>query len=353
MPIPAHHLRPALPGRPAPRAALPVLLAALLALTAAGCEKGRHIEPGAATEPVQTVALLSRHLRDNDLQAFARDAVPPPLRPQLAAAWRAGHTRWPLEELPFDQKIPGVLATLSADKADVQLRQSFDRQFANAHSEIRAAASALGMFGVKFLQGDDSLSAEERTHYAQLVTAMSGWGASAKLGDAKRGRGAIARLTLAARQTGLHGEADFQRYGMDDSLRRMTPLIAALKDTLRSYDLDLDRSLDAMTLSLEHQEGDRARVRMRYPLADTTIDTVVALERVDGHWYLSDFLRHARAAAALAPVAPPVATPSTPAIAPPVVAPAEGADDAPSDALPAPPPRAPAGQNATKQSPSS
>ena len=294
-----------------PRPALPVVLAALLALTALGCEKDRQVAPGTAAGPVQAVALLSRHLRDNDLQAFARDAVPPPLRPQLDAAWRAGRTRWPLDELPFDRKIPGILATLSADKADAALRRSFDRQFANANTEIRAAASALGMFGVKFLQSDDTLSAEERAHYAQLVSAMSAWGAKAKLGDSKRGRGAIARMTLAARQTGLRGEADFAQFGIDDSLRRLTPVIAALKDTLRSYDLDLDDSLDAMTLSLDHQDGDRARVRMRYRLAGEAIDTLVAVERIDGRWYLSDFLRHARAAAA-PPPAPPAAAPVLP-----------------------------------------
>ena len=304
MPIPsASHV--------APRPALPVVLAALLALTALGCEKDRQVAPGTAAGPVQAVALLSRHLRDNDLQAFARDAVPPPLRPQLDAAWRAGRTRWPLDELPFDRKIPGVLAMLSADKADAALRRSFDRQFANANTEIRAAASALGMFGVKFLQSDDTLSAEERAHYAQLVSAMSAWGAKAKLGDPKRGRGAIARMTLAARQTGLRGEADFAQFGIDGSLRRLTPVIAALKDTLRSYDLDLDDSLDAMTLSLDHQDGDRARVRMRYLVAGQAIDTLVAVERIDGRWYLSDFLRHARAAAA-PPPAPPAAAPVLP-----------------------------------------
>lgn len=310
----------------------PALLAALLALAAIGCDRSPRVTPSAAAGPAEAVALLTQHLRDNNLQAFALDAVPPALHPQLAAAWRAGRTLWPLEELPFDRKIPGILTTLSADKADAQLRRSFDRQFANANTEIRGAASALGLFGVKFLQGDDSLSAEERAHYAQLVSAISEWGAKAKLGDPKRGRGAIARLTLAARKTGLRTEADFPRLGMDDSLRRLRPLMVALKDTLRSYDLDLDDSLDAMTLSLESQDGDRARVRMRYPLAGKTIDTVVTVERIDGRWYISDFLRHARAAAVV---------PMTEAGSESLLAPAA--------ALPAVPPT----ETATKQSPSS
>jgi len=290
-----------------------LLLAGLLALAAAGCDRRPSASADVAAEPAQAVALLTRRLRENDLQAFARDAVPPDLQPALAEAWRAGRTRWPLEELPFDHKIPGMLETLAADKAETALRRSFDRQFANANTEIRAAASALGLFGVKYLQSDDALSAEERAHYSQLLTAMSDWGGKARLGDPKRGRAAIAKMTLAARKSGLRDTADFQRFGMDESLRRMGPVMAALKQSLSSYDLDLDRSLDAMEVSLEHQDGDRARVRMRYPLAGKTIDAVVAVERIDGRWYLSDFLRHARAAAAPPPPTPSVSPPPAPA----------------------------------------
>ena len=297
---------------PLARSSGALLLAGLLALMAAGCgDRGSTTDPVAA-EPAQVVALLTRHLRNNDLQAFARDAVPPELQSPLAEAWRAGRTRWPLEELPFDHKIPGMLETLAADRAEAALRRSFDRQFANANTEIRAAASALGLFGVKYLQSDDALSTEERAHYSQLLSAMGDWGGKARLGDPKRGRAAIARLTLAARKSGFRDTADFQRFGMDESLRRMGPMVSALKQSLRSYDLDLDHSLDAMQVSLEHQDGDRARVRMRYPLAGKSIDAVVAVERIDGRWYLSDFLRHARAAAA-PPPAPAVAPPPAPA----------------------------------------
>jgi hypothetical protein len=303
---------------PAPVAAL---LALALALGAAGCRE----EPpraGAATEPVQAVAVLVAHLRDNDLQGFAHDAVPETLRPGLDASWRSGRSRWPLEELPFDQRIPAMLGALAADGAEPRLRRSFDRQFANAHTEIRSAAEALTLFGVKYLQSDASLSPEERNHYVQLVEALGVWAAEAKLGDPQRARGAITRLAMAARHAGVREEADLARLGMDESLRRLGPMFGAFKVCLRDYGLDLDRSLDGMQLSLEREDGDRALVRLRYPLAGRTIDTLIAVERVDGHWYLSDFLRHARAAAAPAPAA-------TPAPAPPVVPPETAASAKP------------------------
>jgi hypothetical protein len=58
---------------------------------------------------------------------------------------------------------------------------------------------------------------------------------------------------------------------------------------------------------------------MRYRLGDQDIDTVVSLRRIDGRWYLADYLRHAQAALArppaqAAPIAEPAAAmPSAPA----------------------------------------
>lgn len=297
-------------ARPRPRpAALAALLALAVALGLAGCggrEPARTASAG-ATEPVQAVALLNARLRENDLAGFAREAVPADLHAPLAAAWQAGRTRWPLEELPFERRIPGMLAALSADDAEVRLRKGFDRQFGHADGEIRAAAQALGLFGEKYLQGDRRLSDDERAHYVQLVKAVTDWGARAGLGDPRRGHAAIPKLVIAARGSGVRSEADFRRMGMDESLQRLGPMATALKDVLRGYGLDLDAALDGMTLTEDSRDGDHARVRMRYTLGGATIDTAIAVERVDGHWYVSDFLRHARAAAATTDgTAPPV-----------------------------------------------
>lgn len=287
-------------------------MAGLLAL--AGCGEDAP-PPGAASAPEQSVLVLAGRLRDNDLLGFAHDAIPPGLHPAMAEAWRSGRTRWPLDELPFDHRIPGMLATLSAPGAEKALQRDFDRQFANAHGEIRSASRSLGLFGVKYLESDRSLTPDERHHAVQLVAAFSAWGERARLGEPKRARAAIARLGLAARRTHLTSDTAFREAGMDESLRRLGPMWAALKDALRGYDLDLDESLGGMQATLVERDGDRARVRMRYPLAGKTIDTTVAVERIDGHWYLSDFVRHARAAAAPPPAAP-VATPVPPTTPP-------------------------------------
>ena len=259
------------------------------------------VAPTAATRPAQAVQLLTRHLRDNDLAAFARDAVPPALHAQQQAAWQQGRTRWPLDELPFDDRLPALLSTLAAPGAEARLQRGFDQQFAGAGSQIRGAAASLGLFGAQYIQRQGDYSDDERQHYAQLIQAASLWGKRAPLADRERAHRAILELTAAARQSGLASPADFRRLGMDDSLQRMGAFAAAFKQALAPYGLELDASLDAMRVTLQQQTGDSARVRMQYPFAGQDIDTIVAVERIDGRWYLSDYLHHATHAVEIPP----------------------------------------------------
>ncbi len=264
----------------------------------------------AATRPAQAVRQLTAHLRNNELEAFAIEAVPPALHARLQVAWKEGRTRWPLDELPFGKRLPAMLHALAEPGSEAKLQQTFDRQFAGATRELRSAAITLGQFGTQYIASEASgYSADERQHYAQLIAAGGRWAAGAPLGDRERARASIVQLATAARHVGLASEADFRAAGMDASLRRVGPFAAALKQSLRRYGLDIDGGLATLDASLQQQTGDRATVRMRYRFAGEDIDTTVSLQRIQGRWYLSDYLRHAEAAAD----APPPAVSTAPA----------------------------------------
>lgn len=280
-----------------------LLLACSLGAGIAGCRRppppaAPAPAPAAATRPAQAVLLLTRHLRDNDLAAFARDAVPPDVHAQLEAAWTAGRTRWPLDELPFDDRLLAMLASLSAPDAESRLQRGFDQQFAHAPLQIKGAAVSLGLFGAQYIATQGDYSDDEREHYAQLIRAASRWAAAAPLSDAARARAAIRELAGAARASGLASPGDLRAAGLDGALRRIGAFERAVKHVLAGYGLDLDADLSGMRATLQQQTGDSARVRMQYRFAGQDIDAVVSVQRVDGHWYVADFLRHAREAVA-------------------------------------------------------
>ena len=266
----------------------------------------------AATRPAQAVRQLTAHLRNNELEAFAIEAVPPALHARLQEAWKDGRTRWPLDELPFGRRLPAMLHALAEPGSEVKLQKTFDRQFAGAGAELRSAAAALGQFGTQYIASDSSpYSPDERQHYAQLIAAASAWAASAPLADRERARASIVQLAAAARRARLASDADFRAAGMDASLRRMGPFAAQAKQVLLRYGLDIDGGLDALDATLQRQTGDQATVRMRYRFAGADIDTTVSLQRIDGRWYLADYLRHAEAALAT-PAPEPEPEPAAP-----------------------------------------
>ncbi|MCI4567893.1 hypothetical protein [Lysobacter sp. CFH 32150] len=265
---------------------------ALLLCLLAACQRQPQ---GGETRPAQAVQALADRLRDNDLTGFAAMAVPPALHAQLEAGWRDGRSRWPLDELPLDERLPGLLAVLSAKDAETKLQATFDREFARAGRDLQAAAAALGLFGMQYVRNEGDYSAEERAHYLQSIDALSRWASAAPLSDPQRARRTIALLTAAARRSGIDDDADFAALGMADSLDRLQPVFAAFKRTFAGYGLDLDASFASVDARLLQQTGDSARVRLHYRLGPGEIDSVVSMQRIDGRWYLRDYLRHAEA----------------------------------------------------------
>lgn len=267
-----------------------------IALALVGCNRTPTAVRANASEPEGAVRQLAQHLHDNDLVAYAHAAVPAPLHAQLETAWREDRSRWPLTELPLDDQLQPLLATLAAADAERTLQQGFKRNFANQDKDLKDAARSLGLFGVEYVKREGVYTEQERVHYAQVIEALAEWAAQAPLGDARRGAAAIPALATAARNTGLTTEQAFHGAGMDGSLKRLSPFFAATKAVLADYGLALDQSFSGLSTELLEKKGGQARVRITYPLGKRTITTVVALERVGGRWYLSDTVRHAQQA---------------------------------------------------------
>lgn len=311
-----------LPPPRAPRSSTPVALLLGLALAClaalAGCQRGTdpaaaggaaHLRTASALparRPVDAVHVLAGRLLARDGPGFARLAVPPALHARLVAGWSAGTTRWPLDELPLDSRIPRMLAALQAPGAEQALMSTFRRQFAGADRDIDQAIRTLVVFGGEYVQADGGYPEAERAHVMQALTAVGDWALAAPLADPARAQPFFAALAAAARRSGIDaraGEADYAKLGMKASLERLSPFLATLVAQLRrQYALDLDASLRGLRVSLLDQSGERARLRLQYRLAGRPIDAVVPVRRIDGHWYLTDYV--ARAEASLAPPLP-------------------------------------------------
>ncbi len=259
----------------------------------------RQAKPAPAQRPVDAINVLAARLLARDGAGFARLAVPPGLHARLQAGWRSGTTRWPLDELPLDARLPSMLASLQEKGAQAKFKATFRRQFAGADRDIDSAIRTLAQFGGQYVQKEAEYNKDERDHVLQAIAALSRWAVAAPLSDPVRADRFFTALTAAAQRSGIKGRSGnvaFAKLGMQASLDRMSPFIATLLAQLRDqYGLDLDASLRELNVQLLEQTGDSARLRLRYRLAGSDVDAIVPAVRIDGHWYLADFVTRAEA----------------------------------------------------------
>lgn len=258
-------------------------------------------EPAAAhgaDSPSASVTDLIAHLRQDDLPGLARSALPAELHAEVEAAWKDGRSRWPLTELPLDERIPKMLGALTEAGAEQKLQQSFRQQLSGQTRAMQDAARGLGVFGKEYLGREGHYNLSQRQHYTQLIDVFSSWAAGAPLGEAGRGRQSIGLLVKAAEQGGIKSDEDFSRLGLAASLEGLTPLYAAMKQVLNLYGLDVDATLASVRVETVSENGDEAELRVSYELAGRPVKTVMQAARVDGRWYLADYLQAARASLA-------------------------------------------------------
>ena len=256
-----------------------VLLLCLLCALLAACKPQPQELAGATSEPAAAVRDLIGYLQRDDLAGFARAAVPAEDYAALETAWREDRSRWPLTELPLEDRLVPMLAALSAPNAEANLQRSFERQFARQDADLRDAARSLGLFGVQYVKNEGQYTPEQRLHYTQVINALSEWGQDAPLGDPALARNSIRSLAAAARSAGIDSEQALREAGMEGSLRKLSPFFAAAKAGFARYGLPLEASLTGLRTGLVQQQGDHATVRIHYPLGDREIDSQVKLER--------------------------------------------------------------------------
>src|SRR5690606_33170954 len=71
--------------------------------------------------------------------------------------------------------------------------------------------------------------------------------------------------------------------------------LAGVKQVAKAYDLDLDRALDGVRAELVSAQGDRAQVKVSYPLLDKTVSFEMAMLRRGDSWYSAQAVADAEA----------------------------------------------------------
>ena len=288
-------------SRRLPAWALLALLTLVLALGACRRE-GEGAVDGAPGDPVAAVEAQARALRANDLAAYARLSLPPDLYARTAARWDEEVARAepvdPADAAEYDE----MMARLLADDAEQALMRDLEPKLRQFESEMAGQwpmmQATAGIFLNAAIQANEEMSDAEKAHGAELVSGLLAWAQPALLTDRERARAAIAAAVGTARELQLPTLADARALGHDAAMAKGGIALAGAKAVAKAYDLDLDASLDGVQAELIDSEGDRATVKVSYPLLGKTIAFEQEMVRIGEGWYSADAVREAEQALA-------------------------------------------------------
>ncbi|GAB2500389.1 hypothetical protein [Arenimonas alkanexedens] len=264
------------------------LLIFTLALTA--CRREAPADQARAPgDPVEAVEAMTAALRQNDLVRYSHLSLPPELHARSAALWDRRVAEAEPTSAEDAEQYDRLMARLLAPDAEASLGRDMEQQLAKLENEIGGQWPLMQATATIFLsaaiQANTELSADEKTHATDVATQLIDWADPGLFTDRERGRRAIAVAVATARSLQLPTLADVRALPREAALEKGGIALAGTKDLLRIYDLDLDTLLDGVAVERLAGEGDKARVRVSYPLQGKTLAFEMDMQRRDGAWY--------------------------------------------------------------------
>lgn len=274
------------------------LLALLsLALALGACRKDSPDQAKAPGDPVAAVESLAKALRDNDLVRYSSLSLPPDLHARSEALW---NRRVAEAEPVLDAdaaEYDRMMARLTSPNAEAELTRDLEPKLAKLETEISGQWPMMQATALIFLnaaiQANTDLSDEEKAHGNEVVAGLMAWAQPSLFTDRARARAAISALVDTAGELELPTLAQARALPMVPAMEKGGIALAGLKKVALAYDLDLDRALDGVQAELVSSEGDRAQVKVSYPLLDKTVSFQMEMVRVGDGWYSAETVQQA------------------------------------------------------------
>jgi len=303
----------------------------LLVVLGSGCRREPPAIEGAPTEPVAAVQALAGALREGDLVRFARLSVPPAMQAEQALLWQQAPAGRVLLDPAEAERWRNWMAQLTAPDAEARLWARLEPRLQDLEQQAGPSwGVVVGMmagFASAAITADTSLKPAQKAHAQSLIEAVSGWaGEPALFTDRARAQAAIAVVVRTAHALQLPDPEAFWALEREAALAKGSIALQGGKALAATYGIDIDAALAGVEAEVIALDGDRATLRVRYPLLGQSIVFEQPMVRIDGGWYRLEAIEaHRRAMAMLAAPAPdaaaapataPAAVPAAPAATP-------------------------------------
>jgi hypothetical protein len=237
-----------------------------------------------APDPARHIEEAARLFRAGDVAGLARALVPPSKWAQAQAAYEL-HRLEPTSDADraeFAEKLARITA---ADAVDT-LMAEFEPKLEEARPQAAGALlMAFGAMQMAVNSPESKLTEDQRLVLQAALPGIQQWASTTDFLNSQTLRDALTLLTDAARQTGIDSIDQLKALPLEGVLDRARPVLAAAKDAVQLYGIDLDAVVDSLQVDVLENDGARARVRTTVTLFGAPVWHEHELVLVEGRWY--------------------------------------------------------------------
>lgn len=235
-------------------------------------------------DPAVQIRELARVLRANDLAGLVRAAVPPSHYQLMRQSYEINRLKpiTPAERSKFSEGIAKLTDANAVDKFMLEIEPKL------IEARPKAAGALLigmGALQVALASDDSELTAEQRAALQSALPGIQKWAAETDFLSSLSMRQALSLLADAARNTGVRSIDELKMLSFEQALAKAGTLLAASKQALYIYGLDINAIADSLQVEVLTQDSQTARVRTTITLFEAPISSEMDLVLLEGRWY--------------------------------------------------------------------
>lgn len=235
-------------------------------------------------DPAQQIRDLARLFRAGDVVGLARAAVP-------ASKWAAAKAAWEIkrqepvsehDRTEFAEKLAQINSPTAVDELMAQIEPKLDEARPQAPGALLMAFGAAQM---AINSPESDLTPEQRAALASVLPGFQQWASGTDFLSASTMRDALTLLVDGARRANITSLEQLKALPLEGVLDRARPVLAAAKDAVQLYGLDLDAIADSLVVDVLSNDGQTARVRTTVTLFGAPVWHEHDLVLVEGRWF--------------------------------------------------------------------
>ena len=252
--------------------------AAMLAVQSCG---GSASIPADPSTPDGAIMASVQAFKSNNASEIVNTYLTAEQRSKAAAEWDKKRK----EEKPSDaenQQFQMQMQSLVSGEIIDQVMPMVEAQLSQVNNE--QIAGMVGMMGGMALQSPD-LTDEQKAQAGALMQSLSEWVKTADVTNPENVRKVLQIAQGAAKKLDLKDLNAVTALSFDQLIGKGDVVIAALKDAFNVYGIDLDASMDSLSIDKVETNGDSATVTLSFTIFGTKQTVTSTMVKQGNRWF--------------------------------------------------------------------